>query len=41
MDLLVVQKLLGHNSSKTAVRYTHVSVKSMSQLQSSLDRIGW
>jgi len=39
-DVRVIQELLGHESIKTTVRYTHVSVKNITQVQSPLDRIG-
>lgn len=40
-DIRVIQELLGHQSIKTTVRYTHVSVKNITQVQSPLDRLGW
>jgi site-specific recombinase XerD len=39
-DIRVIQELLGHDNIKTTVRYTQVSVKNITQVQSPLDRIG-
>jgi site-specific recombinase XerD len=39
-DIRVIQELLGHDSIKTTVRYTQVSVKNIIQVQSPLDRLG-
>jgi integrase/recombinase XerD len=36
-DLRYIQELLGHNSSKTAEIYTHVSTKSIQQIKSPFD----
>jgi integrase/recombinase XerD len=36
-DLLYIQELLGHNSSKTTEIYTHVSTKSIQQIKSPFD----
>ena len=38
-DLWYIQKLLGHESSKTTERYTHVTKKGFEKLLSPLDRL--
>lgn len=39
IDLRYIQELLGHKSSKTTERYTHVAVKDIRRIQSPLDRL--
>ena len=39
VDLRYIQALLGHESSKTTERYTHVTTKGFSAIQSPLDRL--
>ena len=39
-DLRFIQALLGHSSSKTPERYTHVAVHNLVQIISPLDRLG-
>jgi integrase/recombinase XerD len=36
-DIRYIQELLGHNSIKTTWRYTHVSLRKLSQIRSPLD----
>ncbi|MCU7552844.1 site-specific integrase [Chitinophagaceae bacterium LB-8] len=38
-DIRYIQELLGHNSLKTTLRYTHVSMKNIASIQSPLDRL--
>jgi integrase/recombinase XerD len=38
-DIRIIQELLGHNSLKTTERYTHVSIKNISSIQSPLDKL--
>ena len=38
-DLRYIQELLGHSSIKTTLRYTHVSMKSIANIQSPLDKL--
>jgi site-specific recombinase XerD len=39
-DLRFIQELLGHSSSKTTEIYTHVTQKSIANIQSPLDKLG-
>lgn len=38
-DIRIIQELLGHNNIRTTERYTHVSIKNISLLQSPLDKL--
>ena len=40
-DIRYIQELLGHNSIKTTIRYTHVSIKHITKIQSPLDKMDW
>jgi integrase/recombinase XerD len=40
-DIRFIQDLLGHNSLKTTVRYTHVSTRAIQNIISPLDKLPW
>lgn len=38
-NIKIIQDLLGHNSIKTTMRYTHVSKKEIGRIESPLDKL--
>jgi site-specific recombinase XerD len=38
-DIRIIQELLGHNNIRTTERYTHVSIKKISNIESPLDKL--
>ena len=40
-DIRIIQELLGHNSIRTTMRYTHVSKKEIGRIGSPLDKLNW
>ncbi|MBL7104933.1 MAG: tyrosine-type recombinase/integrase [Bacteroidales bacterium] len=41
VDLRIIQKLLGHSSSKTTEIYTHVSRKNILNIKSPLEKMNF